>query len=47
MRQTDSLRSLVRETRLTPTGFIYPLFICPGAGVRKEVRFFYRNPSLA
>ncbi|MGZ4867116.1 MAG: hypothetical protein ACXV7C_07825, partial [Candidatus Angelobacter sp.] len=29
MRQTDSLRSLVRETRLTPTGFIYPLFVCP------------------
>src|SRR6476661_7893428 len=29
MRQTDSLRSLVRETRLTPTNFIYPLFVCP------------------
>src|SRR5260221_2391431 len=38
MRQSDSLRSLVRETRLTPTGFIYPLFICPGEGVRKEIR---------
>src|ERR1051325_9400579 len=38
MRQTDSLRSLVRETRLTPTNFIYPLFVCPGEGVRKEVR---------
>jgi porphobilinogen synthase len=37
MRQSDSLRSLVRETRLTPTGFIYPLFICPGEGVRKEI----------
>ena len=37
MRQTDSLRSLVRETRLTPTSFIYPLFICPGEGVRKEI----------
>jgi porphobilinogen synthase len=37
MRQTDSLRSLVRETRLTPTGFIYPLFVCPGEGVRKEI----------
>jgi porphobilinogen synthase len=29
---------LVRETRLSPEGFIYPLFICPGQGVRKEVR---------
>jgi len=37
MRQSDSLRSLVRETRLTPTSFIYPLFICPGEGVRKEI----------
>ncbi|MGC2745404.1 MAG: porphobilinogen synthase [Candidatus Angelobacter sp.] len=37
MRQTDSLRSLVRETRLTPTNFIYPLFVCPGEGVRKEI----------
>jgi porphobilinogen synthase len=38
MRQTDSLRSLVRETRLTPTNFIDPLFVCPGEGVRKEIR---------
>src|SRR6266853_384923 len=37
MRQTESLRSLVRETRLTPTSFIYPLFVCPGEGVRKEI----------
>jgi len=37
MRQTDSLRSLVRETRLTPTSFIYPLFVCLGEGVRKEI----------
>jgi porphobilinogen synthase len=37
MRQTESLRSMVRETRLTPTGFIYPLFVCPGEGVRKEI----------
>ena len=37
MRQSDSLRSLVRETRLTPTSFIYPLFVCPGEGVRREI----------
>src|SRR6476619_4911375 len=37
MRQSDSFRSLGRETRLTPTGFIYPLFVCPGEGVRKEI----------
>jgi porphobilinogen synthase len=38
LRRTESLRSLVRETRLTPESLVYPLFICPGVGIRKEVR---------
>jgi len=38
LRRTEQLRSLVRETRLTPDAFVYPLFVCPGEGVRKEVR---------
>jgi porphobilinogen synthase len=38
LRRTEQLRSLVRETRLSPDSFVYPLFVCPGAGVRKEVR---------
>lgn len=38
LRQSETMRSFVRETRLTPEGFIYPLFVCPGEGVRKEVR---------
>ena len=38
LRRTETLRSLVRETRLTPEAFVYPLFVCPGNGVRKEVR---------
>jgi porphobilinogen synthase len=29
---------MVRETRLTPENFVYPLFVCPGEDVRKEVR---------
>ena len=37
LRQSESLRSLVRETHLQPTNFIYPLFVCPGEGVRKEI----------
>src|ERR1051325_1110479 len=37
LRRTDVLRNFVRETRLTPEGFIYPLFICPGEGVRKPI----------
>ena len=38
LRRTEALRSFVRETRLSPEGFVYPLFICPGEGIRKEVR---------
>ncbi len=38
LRRTETLRTLVRETRLTPESLVYPLFICPGTGVRKEVR---------
>jgi len=36
-RRTEALRSLVRETRLEPGQLIYPLFLCPGEGVRKEI----------
>jgi porphobilinogen synthase len=38
LRRSGELRNLVRETRLTPDAFVYPLFVCPGEGVRKEVR---------
>jgi porphobilinogen synthase len=38
LRKSEPLRSLVRETHLTPENFVYPLFVCPGKGVRKEVR---------
>jgi porphobilinogen synthase len=38
LRRTDAIRNLVRETRLTPDNFVYPMFVCPGEGVRKEVR---------
>jgi porphobilinogen synthase len=38
LRQSEPLRNLVRETRLTPDAFVYPMFVCPGEGVRKEVR---------
>ena len=31
------MRSLVRETHLRPKMLIYPLFICPGEGVRKPI----------
>jgi porphobilinogen synthase len=37
LRRTEALRGLVRETRLSTAGFIYPLFVCPGTKVHKEV----------
>ena len=37
LRRSEQLRSLVRETWLTPEALVYPLFVCPGEGVRKEV----------
>ena len=38
LRRTAELRNMVTETRLTPDAFVYPMFVCPGEGVRKEVR---------
>ena len=37
MRRTDALRRMVRETRLSPDDFIYPLFVVPGSGIKKPI----------
>jgi porphobilinogen synthase len=37
LRTSAAMRSLVRETRLSPDNFILPLFVCEGEGVRREV----------
>jgi len=37
LRRNEALRGLVRETRLSTAGLIYPLFVCPGTQVRQEV----------
>src|SRR5271170_5617182 len=37
LRRSEALRGLVRETRLSTAGLIYPMFVCPGSKVRKEV----------
>src|SRR6266446_8110612 len=37
LRRSESLRAIVRETRLTPDTFIYPLFVCEGEGIRREI----------
>ena len=37
LRSTPAMRSLVRETHLHPGALIYPLFLCEGEGVRREI----------
>ncbi len=37
LRMSAILRSMVRETELSPNDFIYPLFVRHGTGIRKEV----------
>jgi porphobilinogen synthase len=37
LRRNERLRSLVRETRLTPESMVYPIFVCPGSNVRNEI----------
>ena len=37
LRRSAALRSMVRETRLSPDNFLYPLFAVTGEGRRKEV----------
>ncbi len=38
LRHHGIIRNLVRETQITPNNLIYPLFVCAGEGVRREVR---------
>ena len=37
LRRNEPLRALVRETAVEPGDLIYPLFLCPGEGVRREI----------
>ena len=37
LRRTEALRGLVRETNLSPSHLIQPLFVVPGENVREEV----------
>ena len=37
LRRTERMRAMVRETRVTPEHLVYPLFVAPGAGVRREI----------
>ncbi len=37
LRMTESVRRMVREARLSPEQFVYPMFVCPGEGIKKEI----------
>jgi porphobilinogen synthase len=37
LRMNESVRKLVQEIRLSPEQLIYPMFVCPGEGVKKEI----------
>ncbi len=37
LRRTETIRTLVRETALSVTSLIYPLFVCPGSKVKNEI----------
>jgi porphobilinogen synthase len=37
LRMNETVRNMIRETRLSPEQLIYPMFVCPGSGVKKEI----------
>jgi porphobilinogen synthase len=37
LRMNATIRAMVRETRLSPSQFLYPMFVCPGSGIKKEI----------
>lgn len=37
LRKNESMRALIRETQLSPSQFIYPVFIAPGNNKREEI----------
>jgi len=38
LRRSDAIRALVRETRLTASSLVYPLFVCPGSKLKDEIK---------
>ena len=37
LRRSAAMRDLVRETELSPADLVYPMFVCEGNGVRRDV----------
>ena len=38
LRNCERLRGFMRETKLDVGKLVYPLFVCPGSGIREEIR---------
>jgi porphobilinogen synthase len=38
LRRTETLRRMIRETRLAPEDLIQPLFVCPGRDVKRPIQ---------
>src|ERR1700722_5194970 len=47
LRSSEGLRRLVRETQLAPSQFVFPLFVVPGQGIRKEILSMPGNAQLS
>ena len=37
LRSSQNIRDMVQETRLSVSDFIFPMFVCPGKGVKQEI----------
>jgi porphobilinogen synthase len=37
LRMNETVRTMVREARLTPEQLVYPLFVCPGEEIKREI----------
>lgn len=37
LRTNEGIRAMVRETHLAPEQLVYPMFVCPGEGIKKEI----------
>ncbi|MEN6385454.1 MAG: porphobilinogen synthase [Phycisphaerales bacterium] len=51
LRQSESMRRLVRSVHLSADNFIYPLFVCPGKGIKQPIdsmsECFHYSPDAA
>ena len=47
LRRSESIRRLVRETKLNPSQFILPLFACSGEGIRKDISSMPEHAQLS